>query len=283
MSCPCLGVAWVREVLCIGEMVAGSREVVSRWLFGGVLFVFVLPFVTVSCMGEPVATVSGTTLVAGGTLTPAGELARELGEQPGQAVGGDEFDEEVAAEPWAGVAAVVVLVGLVVAFTSLASPVTLAVIAAAGVGSLLVLRASITDSLVGDGPFEVSFSSGWWLALVGCLAVVVVNATGLFGSRAPPTAALAPPAVRHHERRVAPPRPGDRPEPRQGAVAATSPTSIEAIREVDGQRNAGRAQAVVARFCGVCGTRCALTARFCGGCGTAQHGSSLRDARKGDR
>ena len=71
----CIGVARVREAPCIGEMLAGSREVVSRWLFGGALFVFVLPFVTVSWMGEPVATISGATLVAGRNPSPAGELA----------------------------------------------------------------------------------------------------------------------------------------------------------------------------------------------------------------
>ena len=265
--------ACVREVLCIGEMVAGSRVVVSRWLFGGVLFAFVLPFVTVSCMGEPVASVSGTTLVAGGTLTPAGELARELAEQPGQAVGGDEFDEEVAAEPWAGVAAAAMLVGLVVAFTSLATPVTLAVIAAAGAGSLLLLRVSITDSLVGEGPFEVSFSSGWWLALAGCLAVVVVNATGLFGSRAPPRASAEPTAAQRPSQRAAPPRSVGRREP--PSTAASSPPS-PVPGKADGQAAAADAAAAapdLARFCERCGTEHSAAARFCGSCGTARTGS----------
>ena len=239
-------------------MVSGDRVVVSRW---------------------PRSLVR---LWTGGNPSPAGELAREL-DQPG-AVASEELDEEIAAEPWAVIAVLVALTGLVWVFTSLATPVGLSAIAATAAGSLL-LRLSLTAELSPDGPFEVPYSSGWWLALVGCPAVVVVNATGLFGSRAPPRASAEPAAARHPPQRPASLRGSDGRPPagqRDDVVASSEPPEpTRSVSERPAEPDAGLSGAT--RFCSACGSRFVADARFCGGCATPRNGSGHRRAVGGDR
>jgi hypothetical protein len=146
-----------------------------RLAFGLVLLCFFLPFFTVSCQGQPIASVRGVDLVTGATLAPL--TARD------QPVGAEQR-VTVPREVGALVAAAAALGGLAAGLVRLRGARVLAGVAAAlGLVALLLLREQalrLASSRTSVG-VTVTPEAGYWLALAGFLLA------GLL--------ALAPPAV----------------------------------------------------------------------------------------
>lgn len=150
------------------------RRVGPRGLFAAAMLSFLFPFLTVSCQGQPLATVKGSTLVTGGSA--------DLSVDPGMF--GDDTstgeDTELPPHPIVVLAAMLAVGGLSVAFSSAKwAQYTAAAAAALGVSSLLAFRATMSASAdvreLQSSGFQLSYGTGWWAALLS------FGAAGLIG------------------------------------------------------------------------------------------------------
>lgn len=163
----------------------------SPALFLGVLICFLLPFASLSCGGQKLATFSGIQLVLGVDASDVmsdqmAELGQALGEAPAQ-------EEETSREPLAIVALLAALAGLVL---TLRGPAGLKMKAAAAAGLVGVvaliglsmsLSSQVRDQAAAEGMegmegmmegmamFDVSMEPGYWLALALFAAAAVIN------------------------------------------------------------------------------------------------------------
>jgi hypothetical protein len=140
-----------------------KKSKVSPVLFAVSIVCFLLPFVTVSCNGQKVATFSGVQLAAGTTL-----------EQP--QMFGPAQKRSVDPEPMAGVAALCAIVGLGLSFLrrgALGS----GLCGVAGMVALLLLK-SIMDLQIaqsGQGMFQLDYGGGYILALLSLITGAAWN------------------------------------------------------------------------------------------------------------
>lgn len=131
---------------------------VSLMLFAGTLLCFLLPFVTISCGGQPVKTLTGVQLAIGTTV-----------QQP--QMFGPPKKQKVDSEPAAQICLLFVAIGLaasVIGGVSGSFAIVPALCGAGGAVSLLVLRSQLmgeASQQVG-GMISVSFDSGISLAIL---------------------------------------------------------------------------------------------------------------------
>ena len=167
------------------------RPRVSPLLFVASLACFLLPFATISCGSQRIATASGFQLVTGASVTEP---------QAREGVAKKQFIE---AEPAAIVALAFVVFGLALSLMHV-RPLLPAACAVISVISLFVLRARLEDQVAarGAGALQLDFEIGFPLTLVTLTAAVAWNAYLYISGHS--TKASKPPLPAIEERLPAP-------------------------------------------------------------------------------
>lgn len=138
----------------------------SPLIFVVILICFPLPFVTFSCGGEKMITLSGIQLITGTDLEktrPPGDMFR----QP--SFGARSKPERIGPEPFAIGAFTAAAIGLGLSFIrSRRSAIVPAIMGAITAGLLLALKNKIDSDVLreGEGALQVEYNSGFWLALL---------------------------------------------------------------------------------------------------------------------
>jgi hypothetical protein len=138
----------------------------SPVLFGVALLGYFLPFVTVSCQGQKVASFTGTDLVFGTTV-----------QQP--QMFGPPKAQRIDAEPLAVLAFLCCLGGFGLGFAkSRNSEIGTAAIAAVTFIVLMLLRSKLEDQALrrSSGAFQVAYEFGFWLVVLLSAAAGVLSA-----------------------------------------------------------------------------------------------------------
>jgi len=151
----------------------GEAKKLSRVLFGVALLGYFLPFATVSCQGQKVASFTGTELVFGTTV-----------QQP--QMFGPPKAQRIDSEPLAVLAFLCCLAGLGLGFAkSRNSEIGTAVVAAITFIVLMLLRSKLEDQALrrSSGAFQVAYEFGFWLVVVLSAAAGVLSAVAPWRSR----------------------------------------------------------------------------------------------------
>jgi hypothetical protein len=141
-------------------MQVGTQKKLSPALFGFALFCFLLPFATVSCNQQKVASFTGFQLVLGTTV-------------PQPQMFGPSKMQRVDGEPLAILAFLSCLVALGLGFAkSRNTEIGAAVLAGIGVVCLLMLKSKLQDEVLRQSSdiLQVNYESGYWLAVLAILA-----------------------------------------------------------------------------------------------------------------
>jgi len=153
----------------------GSRSKVSIAIFIAASLCFLLPFITVSCGGQRIVTVSGVQLATGTNL----DQPQMLG--PAQ-------KKSVDPEPLVSLAALCAIIGLVLSFGGSAKA-ALGPAISGGLGFLLLLllRAKMDDQIARQSRdmLQVSYEAGYTLTLLLLIAGAALNGYIFFSQRAP--------------------------------------------------------------------------------------------------
>lgn len=210
----------------------------SKGLALGVVIAFTLPFLTVSCMGQEVMSISGIQLATGGPVDVIDDFS--------DSNGGDRVD----LEGWATAGAILAIAAAVVAFIQ--TPWRGRALLFLGLGgsvSLLLLRVTLANEFaeMRSAGAVVTYTWGWWLALVGFMGLVAVNGSSEFAQGTTRSVADHAPTQKDPVDAFIRPSHPLRPDP-PPAVADTPPTQT------------------FDKFCGTCGAPFADNDRFCGTC-----------------
>lgn len=166
----------------------------SPFMFLVIGLCFFLPFVSISCSGQDIATLSGVQLVTGAEIEVNQELNAQLEETFGTE--GQEVPtetEETDPSIWAIVTLAAAVVGVIVGFVMKGRTRTIASLAAAVVGlvGLIALRVDLQgDVSEAEGLVTIKYRIGYWL--VALLFAVLAFAHGTFLRRPSQT---GPPAT----------------------------------------------------------------------------------------
>jgi hypothetical protein len=182
---------------------------------------FLLPFVTVSCNGQKVASLTGVELATGTTV-----------EQP--QVFGPAQKKRVGAEPLATLAALCAIAGIGLSFLGSRLAIAPAVSGAAGALFLLLLQSKLNSDMSKEvqGAFRLEWEVGFVLVLLFFIAGAAWNFYQFFQSKKlETTAAISLPPISAHAATA----------PGPGTTAASFCT------------NCGKALSAGGRFCGGCG------------------------------
>ncbi len=145
----------------------------SPVLFGIALLGYFLPFVTVSCQGQKVASFTGTELVFGTTV------------QEPQMFGPPKA-HRIDAEPLAVLAFLCCLAGFGLGFAkSRNSEIGTAAVAGVGFIALLLLRSKLENQALrqSSGAFQVVYEFGFWLVVLLSVAAGVLSAVAPWRSQ----------------------------------------------------------------------------------------------------
>jgi hypothetical protein len=157
------------------------RSKVSPVLFLVTVLCFLLPFITVSCNGQKVATLSGTDLAFGSTV-----------EQP--QVFGQPVKKRVDAEPIATIAFLIAVAGIAVGFLAARVPLASAITGGLGALFLFILMGKLSSDIGknAQGIFQLDYDIGFIMAVILFVGAAGWNAWLFFASRgAPPLAHAA--------------------------------------------------------------------------------------------
>lgn len=151
-----------------------TEKFLSLSLFLLVALCFFLPFVSFTCQGQKLATITGIELVTG-TKIEKFEMEKIEEEQKNP-----DLDKErnVDSEPLAIAAFIFALIGIVVSIIPRYSKVVSLIAGALGALTLLFLRSSIGADIPGDSDFkilEVSYEWGYYLALILFIISFLIN------------------------------------------------------------------------------------------------------------
>lgn len=195
------------------------KSKVSPAIFIVATLSFLLPFVTVSCNGQKVTSLTGVELATGTTV-----------EEP--QVFGPAQKKHVGGEPLALVAGLCAIAGLGLSFLGSRLAIAPAVSGALGALFLLLLQSKLNSDVTKEaqGVFRLDYEAGYLLTLLFFIAGAAWNLYQFFQSRK-----LTAPAVSPHVRAAAAVAPGP------GTSGASFCT------------NCGQALSAGARFCGGCG------------------------------
>lgn len=141
------------------------RTKVSPLLFVASLACFLLPFATISCGGQRLASVSGLQLATGTMVSEA------------TTQDGPSRKQTIKAEPAAAVAAACALFGLALALAYI-RPLLPGLCGLVSIASLFLLRAQLADRVAirGQGALQIDFEAGFSLNLLFLGAAVAWNA-----------------------------------------------------------------------------------------------------------
>jgi zinc-ribbon domain len=201
------------------------KSKVSPVLFLVTVLCFLLPFVTVSCNGQKIATFSGTDLAFGTTINQP-QAQQPFGfPQPRRGSG-----ERVKAEPVATMAFLCAIAGIGLSFLAIRLALVPAITGALGTLLLFALQLKLNDDISkrAQGAFQLDFQAGFILALLLFIAAAGWNGWLFFMSRRPGMAASQPLA--------------------NAAAAGSGGTTSAAFCP-----NCGQPLSSNAKFCGGCG------------------------------
>ena len=142
----------------------------SPVVFVIVLICFFLPFVTVSCGGEKMATLSGVQLITGTSVEGSGSSEDVFGTK--------KETRKVDTEPLAIVALITTLAGLGLSFLkNRRSAIGPAIAGAATVIFLLLLKYKLDSDILteGEGVLRMEYNFGFWLAFLFSIIAVALN------------------------------------------------------------------------------------------------------------
>jgi hypothetical protein len=197
------------------------KSKVSPVIFVLATLCFLLPFVTVSCNGQKVASLTGVELATGTTV-----------DQP--QVFGPAQKKRVGAEPLATLAALCAIAGIGLSFLGSRLALAPAVSGAAGALFLLLLQSKLNSDMSKEaqGAFRLDFEVGFVLVLLFFAAGAAWNFYQFFQSKKLAAApAVSPPAMRAN------------------VAAASGPGTTAAFFCT----YCGQAVTAGTRFCGGCG------------------------------
>lgn len=148
------------------------KSLASALLFAGSALCFFFPFVAVSCGGVEAFTLTGQQLATGTTLS-----------QPEQF--GPPQKQHIDADPFAAIAGLCALVGIVLSITGRTMASGRAVAAGAGAVSLIMLRSHLNGELQSraGGMVQANYQTGYTLALVLLVAGAIWNVFMFLQSR----------------------------------------------------------------------------------------------------
>ena len=195
------------------------KSKVSPVIFILATLCFLLPFVTVSCNGQKVASLTGVELATGTTV-----------EQP--QVFGPAQKKRVGAEPVATLAALCAIAGIGLSFLGSRLAIAPAVSGAAGALFLLLLQSKLNSDMSKEvqGAFRLEWEVGFVLVLLFFIAGAAWNFYQFFqGRKLAGAPAVSPPAMRAN------------------AAAAPGPGAASFCT------GCGKAVTAGAKFCGGCG------------------------------
>jgi hypothetical protein len=144
---------------------ANRKSIASILLFLGSALCFFMPFVTVSCAGEKVLTLSGQQLATGTSI----EMAQAFG--PPRA-------EKIDPDPFAAIAALCAVVGILLSLVGTRLAVAGAVTGTAGAASLAFMASRMGGQIqkATEGMGSASEDTGFTVALVLLVAAAAWNA-----------------------------------------------------------------------------------------------------------
>jgi hypothetical protein len=152
----------------------GSNKFVSPSLFLLAALCFFLPFVSFTCQGQKIATISGMELITG-TKIEKFEMEKMEADQTNPDL---DKERDVNSEPLAVAAFIFALVGIVVSLIPRYSRMLSLIAGALGALMLLFLRSSIGGEVTGDFNFkiiDVSYEWGYYLSLILLIAAFAMN------------------------------------------------------------------------------------------------------------
>lgn len=151
-----------------------SNKFISPALFLLVALCFFLPFVSFTCQGQKLATISGMELVTG-TRIEKFEMEKTDSQQTDPDL--DE-DRNVNSEPLAVAAFIFSLAGILISLIPSYSKILSVIVGILGALMLLFLRSSIGGEIPGNSDLkilEVSYEWGYYLALIIFTAAFALN------------------------------------------------------------------------------------------------------------
>lgn len=134
---------------------ANRKSTASAILFAGCTLCFFLPFVTVSCQGAKVFTLTGQQLATGTTIKEPSPF-------------GPAKEQKIDAHPFAAVAGLCALAGVILCLVGQKMSMSAAATGGAGALSLVVMRSQFADQLEkqGMGVAQLNTEIGYTLALL---------------------------------------------------------------------------------------------------------------------
>lgn len=131
------------------------KSIASVLLFVGCTLCFFLPFVTVSCQGTKVFTLTGQQLATGTTVKEPVPF-------------GPPKEQKIEAHPFAAIAGLCALAGVVLSLIGQRMSIGAAVTGGAGAISLMVMKSQLTDQLEKSsmGVAQTNAEIGYTLALL---------------------------------------------------------------------------------------------------------------------
>ncbi|HKB87990.1 MAG TPA: zinc ribbon domain-containing protein [Ignavibacteriaceae bacterium] len=151
-----------------------SRRFISPALFLLAALCFFLPFVSFTCQGQTIATVSGMELITG-TKIEKFEMEKFDDQQTNPDL---NEDRDLRSEPLAVAAFIFALCGIIVSLIPHYSRMLSIITGALGALMLLFLRSSIGGEVTGDFDFkiiEVSYEWGYYLSLIFFISPFALN------------------------------------------------------------------------------------------------------------
>lgn len=151
-----------------------SGKFISPALFLLVALCFFLPFVSFTCQGQKIATVTGMELVTGTKI--------ERFQMPNMGNQQENSDllkqNQLDSEPLAIAAFIFAILGIVVSFFLRYSKILSIIFAVLGILMLLFLRSSLGKQITGDFDFrivEISYEWGYYLAIIIFIGIFGLN------------------------------------------------------------------------------------------------------------
>jgi lysylphosphatidylglycerol synthetase-like protein (DUF2156 family) len=151
-----------------------SNKFVSPALFLLVALCFFLPFVSFTCQGQRIATITGMELVTGTKIEKFQMQNFNMQQEESDL----DKERDVNSEPLAVAAFIFAIMGIVVSLIPRYSKILSIILGALGVLMLLFLRSSIGGEVTGDFDFkivEVSYEWGYYFALLLFAAGFALN------------------------------------------------------------------------------------------------------------
>jgi hypothetical protein len=228
------------------------KSIASLLIFVGSALCFFLPFMTVSCGGIKAFTLTGQQLATGTTLTQP---------QPF----GPPQTQKVAPDPFAAIAGLCALVGIVLCLIGRKMAGPCAATGGLGAVSLLIMRARLDAEIQkqSQGLAAVSYETGFTLVLLLFFAGLAWNVFLFFQGKRTREAGI----MASEQGQIAQGfETGSRGSPPQSQGVSAGPST-----DHSGLRNPTDSSSVQTgsqRFCTHCGQAFRPTARFCEACGS---------------